>query len=695
MRLSTSVLVAATASVPVSGLQGFGDQSTGYFPYCATACNRALGSNYLSCSFDGYVPGGMMDSDSASATPACRGSNMPFLSSLAYCISTHCNYDMGIIETWWAAKSTGSGGAFEPPRWSYQEALMNVTIAPTHVITAKDNFTSTMLANETNYRNQYGTLFMVDREEFLHEKYGLVLFMVGFGIPLLATWLGYIPFVSPLIHKLKPYITWPSIIGSYRIRQLRYLGGTALTRGQALYVFIMVVLTVVFMAVHCKSYQPNLWYPGLSVELMAYVVWRTGCYSLALLPVVLPFSARNNTLLWLTHWSHETYILLHRWVARIFALVVIIHSILSIVYYVKDGNYDVNLVEAWWIWGCVGTIAISAMLITATSWVRSYSYEFFLVSHIVLAVFVLAGTWYHLFYLYLNMSGYEKWLYVAFGIWGLDRLFRVFRILKNGVQRAHIINISDDIVRVDIDGIHWGFQPGKVVYAYFPTLQPLRPWENHPFSVLPTAMLERSNAVVPALDKDTSSSHGSGCPDDIEKTVVSQQKPVKPVASASERQPTAGITLFIRKSTGLTKALAAGTDILTLLDGPYPGNPIAPISQCDRVLLVCGGIGITAILPWVDSHPNVKLAWSVKEYASPLVDSVRKVLDRVVEKDLRIGHRLDIEDLLMEEAQAGWKRIGVVACGPDEMCDDTRALVTAVAKRGEAQFELEVHAYSW
>jgi hypothetical protein len=70
----------------------------------------------------------------------------------------------------WA--SSRPGGAFEPPKWSYQEALMNVTTAPTHVVTAKDNLTSTMLANETNYRNQYGTLFMVDREEFLHEKYG-------------------------------------------------------------------------------------------------------------------------------------------------------------------------------------------------------------------------------------------------------------------------------------------------------------------------------------------------------------------------------------------------------------------------------------------------------------------------------------------------------------------------------------------
>ncbi|KAM0459101.1 hypothetical protein ACHAO4_002492 [Trichoderma viride] len=695
MKLASAVLVVTSACVPAAALQGFGPQSTGYSPYCATACNRALGRNFLSCSFDGYVPGGMMDSDSASATPACRGSNMPFLSSLAYCISTHCNYDMGIIETWWAAKSTGSGGAFEPPKWSYQEALMNVTAAPTHVLTAKDNLTLTMLANETSYRNQYGTLFMVDREELLHEKYGLVILMVGVGIPLLATWLGYLPFVNLLTHKLKPYIIWPNTIGSYQVRPLPYFGGTALTRGQALYVAVMVILTVVFMAVHYETYQPNLWYPGQSVELMAYVVWRTGCYSLALLPVVLLFSARNNTLLWLTNWSHETYILLHRWVARIFALLVIIHSVLSLVYYIKDGDYDSSLGEAWWIWGCVGTVAISAMLITATPWVRRHSYEFFLLSHIVLAVFVLVGAWYHLFYLYMNMSGYEQWLYVAFGVWGLDRLFRILRVLKNGIQRASITDFGGDIMRVDIEGIRWGFQPGRVVYAFFPTLQPLRPWENHPFSVLPTAMLERSNAADPAPSRESSSSLGYCTRYDAEKNVTSQQILANQIAAAADNQPTAGITLFIRKSKGFTKKLAAGTGILALLDGPYPGNPSTAILQCDRVLLICGGIGITAILPWIDSHTNVKLAWSVNEYASYLVESVSKVLDRVVEKEVRIGRRLDITELLAVDAQAGWRRIGVVTCGPEGMCDDTRALVTAAAKRGDAQFELEVHAYSW
>ena len=31
--------------------------------------------------------------------------------------------------------------------------------------------------------------------------------------------------------------------------------------------------------------------------------------------------------------------------------------------------------------------------------------------------------------------------------------------------------------------------PSQYVYAYFPTLNPLRPWENYPFLIMPMAIL--------------------------------------------------------------------------------------------------------------------------------------------------------------------------------------------------------------
>ena len=51
--------------------------------------------------------------------------------------------------------------------------------------------------------------------------------------------------------------------------------------------------------------------------------------------------------------------------------------------------------------------------------------------------------------------------------------------------------------------------------------------------------------------------------------------------------------------------------------------------------------------------------------------------------------------MLSQEEDAGWAKIGVVACGPGGLCDDVRAAVVAAAKRGKAKFELEVDMYSW
>lgn len=78
---------------------------------------------------------------------------------------------------------------------------------------------------------------------------------------------------------------------------------------------------------------------------MAYVANRTGVIAFAVLPLVILFSGRNNILLWLTNWSHSTYMLLHRWVARIFAVQVIVHSIVELVLYIDMGSYEEELIQ--------------------------------------------------------------------------------------------------------------------------------------------------------------------------------------------------------------------------------------------------------------------------------------------------------------------------------------------------------------
>ncbi len=474
--------------------------------------------------------------------------------------------------------------------------------------------------------------------------------------------------------QLKPSIVYPSLIGKFQVRPLPFLLGNAPTVGQGIYIAIFVILSTVFAAVDYKSGQPNGWFGSQWQEISAYVLYRTGTLGFMLLPVLFLFASRNNVLLWLTNWSHSTYLLLHRWVARVFTLYVVIHSIIGLQIYAANSK------EVWWIWGAVATVATALLAIGSGLYVRASQYEFFLISHILLSVFVVVGCWYHIIGWYASMAiyildtwGYEIWVYFGIAVWFFDRLARVGRILRNGAPRSRVTDLGNGYVRVDIHGIRWGATPGQHAYVYFPTLDPLRPWENHPFSIIPT----------PSLPQPASSIRG-----DEEKqggTVL--------VKTASDDRPSIGITLFIKKANGITKHLQSHEGLLTLLDGPYSNCSTEHVLRCDRILLIAGGIGITGLLPWTSQHWNSKLAWSVSESARCLTDAID--LSGVANKEVRVGRRFNVVDLIEAEAEAGWERVGVVVSGPGALCDDVRAAVAAAGRKGNTAFELEVDAYSW
>ena len=422
---------------------------------------------------------------------------------------------------------------------------------------------------------------------------------------------------------------------------------------------------------------------------MAYISARTGVLAFALAPLVILLSGRNNVLLWFTNWSHATYMVLHRWVARVFTLQVVLHSILEFMLYKRQGSVGEEQKEPYWVWGIVATIACVVMVVVSSLWFRRKSYEIFLIMHIILAVFVLVGSWYHVELLFSRRWGYEFWLYAACAVWFFDRGVRVARVLKNGMRRSEVTQITEDIVRIDVKGIRWDAKPGRHTYAYFPSLNPLRPWENHPFSIAPTALLQSRKPSLATAKSSSSSEHEATT--DIEKSGM--------VTAISARTPaqtdTSGITLYVRKSTGLTKTLAAHTTLLTLLDGPYPNNSTAAVLRTDRLVLIAGGIGITAVLPFIAHHLNVSLHWSLKPSSRGLADDLGLVLGRVREKDVRIGERLDVASLLEQQESEGWNRIGVVVCGPGMLCDDVRSVVVKRAREGKVRWELDVEAFSW
>ncbi|KAK7042597.1 hypothetical protein R3P38DRAFT_3348551 [Favolaschia claudopus] len=359
-------VVTATGPVPISksglaGINGF------YFydPYCAHGCFRSFSPYTLSCS-DTISAGGHITGDEAAHNLAlCRASSFPYLSSIAWCIHLYCPDDTRAskIETFWETEITGDAKVL--PNWSFGEVMANITVPPTVVAMGQDLvLNSTMLTTEENWQTTWITLYYFFRETALESYYGLSICLTSFGLPLVLTWLGYLPFMSRGISRIRPYL-YPSLIGTYHDRSLPFLLGNVPTVGQSGYIFVLVALNVIFLSIGYKTLYPDQqmqWYTSRYQELMAYFMWRTGVLAFCNMPVLFLFSSRNNVLLWLTNWSHSTYILMHRWIARLFLLHVLLHSILALVLYQNTGAYTTSLTLNWWIWGCFLVFASALIL---------------------------------------------------------------------------------------------------------------------------------------------------------------------------------------------------------------------------------------------------------------------------------------------------------------------------------------------
>ncbi|KAH7036005.1 uncharacterized protein B0I36DRAFT_421557 [Microdochium trichocladiopsis] len=715
MKSTALALLAVSPSACAQLLVGYGNSP--YNPLCAEACLRSFSSLQLDCEFlsannddqpDHSGSGHSRRHAMMDTTPECFANNTPFLTSVAWCMSTKCAEQSGVpdslVQHYWEYWITGTKGAV-PPKWSYAEALAAVDPAPPVAELEPSN----MMLNETSlvapgtYLAQWNVLGAVNYEIERESTYGIVITFVTVGLPVLLSSILYLPYMTRLFDQVNPYFVWPSIIRNYQVHPLPFLLGNVPTLGQALYICALFVLNFALAGVSYSVRQPNAWFATAWQEFTVYVMYRTGAFAFTLLPLVLLFSSRNNVLLYLTNWSHSTYLLLHRWLARFLMLHVVVHSIIALQVYTSNATTD------WWKWGVAATILTVVITFGSGLYIRKANYELFLISHIVLALLILVGSWYHITLWYASMamtypdtSGYEVWLYIAFAVWGFDRVVRIGRILKAGVRRSVVTDLGEGYVRVDVEGVRWGLQPGRHAYVYFPGLLPWRPWENHPFSVIPTALLAPSRPEQQVHSPTTRGSSSSGAASDEEKqSPQTETHAISTIRSLPTKTTSNnGITFFVKKGKGITKYLGARSPLMTLLDGPYANNhrAVSTMLRCDRVLLISGGIGITGVLPWLHTgHANVRLCWSVKESAKCLVNAtgLGSAVDGK-EIDVRVGGRFDVRQILEQEVEAGWGRIGVVVSGPGSLCDDVRAAVAAAARHStKTVFELEVDAYSW
>ncbi|KAH7305494.1 ferric reductase transmembrane component 4 [Stachybotrys elegans] len=702
-----SLLLAPVSSQstgrPGHGLIGYG--ITMYQPACAHACRGGLPRSAIPCHtlHHGH--------HSSSVSSDCLAMSEAFLLSAAWCLHTRCmeeSVPVAELEKFWRMDLVGRELVQPMPMWTYEESLHRVRQnPPTQTLAEEGVFNETVLVDDDSYIATWNGNSAFEAVEANHNTYGLVIIITCAGIPIFLSLLRLLPFPALLTAKFYAYLIDPPAFGKSHAAPILGLGIVP-TRGQALFIFYIIALNVILSSVGYNSLQPHSWYTsGTTEEIINYVANRTGVLSFANLALVMLYAGRNNILLWVTNWSHSTFLLVHRWVALICMLQAVVHSALWLHLHVAYYNdHDEVASIPYWYWGIIATLCLVLLIPLSALPIRQKMYEVFHAMHIVLAVIAVVGSWYHIIYRYQRQWGYEVYIIIAISIWAFDWAMRGARILGSGIKTGYVTRINDDYIQLDVPGaLYHGH-----AYAYFPTLT-WRIWESHPFSVAGVTY----GGAQPGEPK-----YASKTPE-ASTTIISSS------SSASEQiKGPDGARFLIRVEAGTTSHLAkyAGKQQgVPLLLEAYSGHSVLKTARHPSAIFIAGGVGITAILPHIASNFSTgeawgskKLYWGLRSGTQGLANAVQEMVggpsgltDKTspirsegetrlrwgdTDVHISVGEKMNLRALLEADVAASKGGVTVVVCGPPKMADEVRLIVSSLGRHG-AVVELCEESFMW
>ncbi|KAF4951433.1 hypothetical protein FSARC_12916 [Fusarium sarcochroum] len=710
----SALLPFASATEP---LEGYGRDA--YEVPCGQACTWSV-PTMLDCpEFEGLSEEELA---LASASPACMANNTAYLTTIAWCIDSRCEEGTkpSKIEKFWETKMIVGA---ESLRYSYAEALAEVdTKNPPEPMSPEELVLNrTIATDDATYESFINSVKGYEASGRNESKYSLVVFLSCVLIPIGFSLLRFFPIPASIRSKFYAYFIDPPAWG--KRHSVPTLGlGIIPTRGQALFILYIIAINAVATFEGYPNFSPNGMFPDRRYDLMRQIGNRAGVIAFANVPVVMLYAGRNSLLLRLTNWSHSTFLLLHRWIATICVFQVILHSLMWLRMMVESDSHAEAVTYNYWYWGIVATVVFSMILPLSMLPIRKAVYEVFLIMHICLAVVALVGSWYHIYYLYQDTSGFEIWLFIAMAVWGYERLLRILRVSRHGIKKAYITRIDDKYLRVDVPDV----DAHGHCFVYYPTLS-WRVWENHPFSVVNCSKGQLGGDTTTSSSSSQTQSENEGTISAAEgaasKEIGGTTSATHPVTTRNDSiRP--GITFFIRPQGGFTTKLAkkadTGVGVPVLIECSYGHDDrsrFRPTPEYPNTLVIAGGVGITGVLPALQSSLSMfsrplgttKFYWGIKHRG--LVDAVKSMIvgqDTSEEKEgngqasnwghieahVSIGSRMDIKQVLTRELEHVVGGTTVIVCGPNKMCDEARYVCAGLARHGATVRYVE-ESFSW
>ncbi|KAJ8100517.1 ferric reductase like transmembrane component-domain-containing protein [Lipomyces tetrasporus] len=489
------------------------------------------------------------------------------------------------------------------------------------------------------------------------------------------------------LNTFRKYVTLPAAFGGKHITSIKWRNvgiASVPIRWQFVAVFVLFSLDVIFLFVDMwVTDTPNTVYYTNDIMTARNIGDRAAILTLSQLPVLFLFGGRNNILMFYTGWSFDTFNVFHKWLGRIILMNMSIHGWTFTHVYRNIGNYTGAGAYNYWkttildvrenYLGIVALVMLGMIFITSVYVVRRHWYEFFLLLHISLVAVFFGIAWHH-----VHEHGYMEYFYTALAIWCFDRFIRLCRIIAANPLNNAQVTVNGEATYVTIKPAHgWSAKPGQYAFIYV-----LRHnfWESHPFSIVETC---NGHYVF--------------------------------VAKAHS-----GLTRKLHKSVSGKNSKSG--NVRVWIEGPYGDS--FPIARYETVLLIAGGIGITAIMSYAldlkrrETDQHAILYWmsglieinvfvtgesgpdkaSYSEVSS--TQSASKFSEKLHYSDepkyeIKYNQRPDLSSVIASTVKCAEGSVAVVTCGPGNLMDACRTATAENVGAGQGRVDYFEDAFSW
>lgn len=300
------------------------------------------------------------------------------------------------------------------------------------------------------------------------------------------------------------------------------------------------------------------------------VGYRLGFVSIAQLPLIFLLAGKNNIIGFLTGISYERLNWLHRWCARCLLLTATLHMGYFFSAWAPYDYIGVQLKENTLVWkGLVAWVMLVWIVFSSVAPIRGWSYEFFLVQHLV-SFAVMIG------FLYIHTpEEVHIYIWLPVAIFFFDRVLRTLRLVYANVScfhpkqrndgsmpgflacRAEFTPLPHNTTRVVIRNPPISWTPGQHVFL---SCHSIAPFQSHPFTIASVPEDGRMEFLIKA--------------------------------------ETGGTSRFFKhaEKTGEFAATTKGSTVRTVtIEGPY--GRLRPLRQFDSLVLLAGSTGATFTVP--------------------------------------------------------------------------------------------------